>query len=83
MTPHAFAETPLTRVVGWWIDRPIYVVLVMLACLWGGYWGLDHVGRLEDQPFPMGWDSIIKPYPGATAEEVEQEVTDVIETALQ
>ncbi len=83
MTTQAFTETPLTRVVGWWIDRPIYVVLVMLACLWGGYWGMDHVGRLEDPPFPMAWAYIITPYPGATAEEVEQEVTDVIETALQ
>ena len=29
------------------------------------------------------WAYIITPYPGASAQEVEQEVTDVVETALQ
>lgn len=55
----------------------------MLACFAGGFWGIDSVGRLEDPAFPIKRALIIVAYPGASAEEVEQEVTDVLEAALQ
>ena len=83
MNPSATYESPIVRLIGWWIERPLYVVILMLACVWGGYWGMNNIGRLEDPPFPMAWAYIITPYPGASAQEVEQEVTDVVETALQ
>ena len=83
MNPNATTESPIVRLIGWWIERPLYVVILMLACVWGGYWGMNNIGRLEDPPFPMAWAYIITPYPGASAQEVEQEVTDVVETALQ
>ena len=83
MNPSANYESPIVRLIGWWIERPLYVVILMLACVWGGYWGMNNIGRLEDPPFPMAWAYIITPYPGASAQEVEQEVTDVVETALQ
>jgi multidrug efflux pump subunit AcrB len=65
------------------IERPLYVWLLMIACLAGGYWGMATVGRLEDPPFDFKGAIVITGYPGATAEEVEQEVTDVIESAIQ
>ena len=83
MNPSATTESPIVRLIGWWIERPLYVVILMLACVWGGYWGMNNIGRLEDPPFPMPWAYIITPYPGASAQEVEQEVTDVVETSLQ
>ena len=63
MNPSATTETPIVRLIGWWIERPLYVVILMLACVWGGYWGMNNIGRLEDPPFPMAWAYIITPYP--------------------
>lgn len=65
------------------VNRPIYGWLLALACLFGGIHGIENVGRLEDPDFPIKWAYIITTYPGASAEEVEQEVTDKIENALQ
>jgi multidrug efflux pump subunit AcrB len=65
------------------IQRPVAVWLVIIFCLLGGYWGLNTVGRLEDPSFTLKTALVFVPYPGATAVEVEQEVSDVIEDALQ
>ncbi|MBT3625996.1 MAG: efflux RND transporter permease subunit, partial [Gammaproteobacteria bacterium] len=65
------------------VNRPLYGWILALACLFGGIHGIDNVGRLEDPDFPIKWAYIITTYPGASAEEVEQEVTDKIENALQ
>ncbi len=65
------------------IERPLYTWLLIAACFFGGLWGIDTVGRLEDPEFPIKSAFIITPYPGASALEVEQEVTDVMEAALQ
>lgn len=65
------------------IARPIYTWIVVLICLLGGLWGLNSVGRLEDPAFTIKQAVVVTPYPGATAEEVEQEVTEVLESAVQ
>lgn len=65
------------------IRRPVAVWLAIIFCLIGGLWGLSNVGRLEDPSFTLKTALVFVPYPGATAEEVEREVADVIETALQ
>ncbi len=65
------------------IEQPIYTWLLVLACLVGGVLGIDSIGRLEDPAFPIKNALIITTYAGASAEEVEQEVTDVVEAALQ
>lgn len=57
--------------------------MIILACLFGGIWGLSTIGRLEDPTFTVKTALIFTPYPGATAEEVETEVSEVIESALQ
>ncbi len=45
--------------------------------------GIETVGRLEDPKFPIKTVLIVTQYNGASAREVEQEVTDVIEAAIQ
>ncbi|MEQ8857549.1 MAG: efflux RND transporter permease subunit [Pseudomonadales bacterium] len=65
------------------IERPLYTWLIILACCFGGLYGMNSVGRLEDPAFPIKNAYIITPYPGASALEVEQEVTDLVEAALQ
>lgn len=65
------------------VDKPIYTWMLVLTCFFGGIIGIDSVGRLEDPDFPMQRALIITTYDGASAEEVELEVTDVIEASLQ
>lgn len=65
------------------IEYPLYTWMLILACLVGGLWGIDTVGRLEDPDFPIKNVLVITTYDGASAAEVEQEVTDVVEAALQ
>ena len=33
MNPSANYESPIVRLIGWWIERPLYVVILMLACV--------------------------------------------------
>lgn len=65
------------------IDRPVNTMIVVLFCLFGGIWGFNTVGRLEDPAFTLKQAVIVTQYPGATAEEVELEVTEVLEAAVQ
>ncbi|MEX1117170.1 MAG: efflux RND transporter permease subunit [Terrimicrobiaceae bacterium] len=48
-----------------------------------GIWSYKNLPRLEDPEFTIKDALIITPYPGASAEEVEKEVSDVIELAAQ
>lgn len=57
-------------------------VLVALMLL-GGYISYLKLGRFEDPEFVIRQSVIVTPYPGATAQEVANEVTDVIEGAAQ
>ena len=65
------------------IEKPLYSWLLIVVLLVGGLWGLNNVGRLEDPRAPINRALIVTQYPGASAVEVEQEVTEVIESALQ
>jgi len=62
--------------------RTITLVLTFML-LGGGYLAYEHLGRLEDPEFTIKEAQIITVYPGATAREVAEEVTDEIETAVQ
>ena len=63
-------------------DNPIYGWIIILVCVAGGWHGINNIGRLEDPPFPIKVAYVITPYPGASAEEVELEVTDKIDCLL-
>ena len=56
--------------------------LVFLVVV-GGIYSYFALGQLEDPDFTVKTAMVMTQYPGATAEEVELEVTDRIETAIQ
>ncbi len=58
-----------------------YFILALL--LVGGAASYFTIGQLEDPVFTVKKGGIITLYPGASAQEVELEVTDTIEKALQ
>ena len=59
------------------------VIFGMILLVLGGILSYSQMGRLEDPEFTIKEALIITPYPGATADEVAQEVTNLIEGACQ
>ncbi len=57
----------------------VFTVLMVVL----GVWSYINLPRLEDPEFTIKDALIVTPYPGASAEEVEKEVSDVIELAAQ
>jgi multidrug efflux pump subunit AcrB len=65
------------------IEKPVLTWMVILACFFGGIYGINTVAQLEDPAFTIKQALVYTAYPGASAEEVEREVTERLETAIQ
>ncbi len=65
------------------IERPLYTWILILFCLVGGALGYLAVGKLEDPTFTLKTAMVITPYPGATADQVASEVSEVLEGEIQ
>ncbi|WAH62051.1 efflux RND transporter permease subunit (plasmid) [Pseudomonas silvicola] len=57
------------------IDNPIRVWLAILLLGLGGIFALLNIGRLEDPAFTIKTAVVVTQYPGASAQQVEEEVT--------
>jgi multidrug efflux pump subunit AcrB len=62
-------------------NRVVFVAMALAVI--GGFLAYQRLGRLEDPEFTIKEALIVTPYPGASAEEVAQEVTNPIERAVQ
>ncbi len=62
--------------------RTITLVFTALIVV-GGIMSYGRLGRLEDPAFTIKEAQVLTSYPGATAMEVAEEVTDKVETAVQ
>lgn len=65
------------------INNPVRVWLTILLLGVGGIFALLNIGRLEDPAFTIKTAVVITHYPGASAQQVEEEVTLPLENALQ
>jgi len=65
------------------INKKVITWAFTLVLLIGGLQVYDQLPRLEDPEFTIKQATIETSYPGASAAEVEEEVTDVIERACQ
>ncbi len=65
------------------IEKSVITWTFTLVLLVAGWISFQNLARLEDPEFTIKNAIITTPYPGASAVEVEQEVTDVIERAVQ
>ncbi len=65
------------------ICKPVNIWVLVLICLIGGVVAFFEMGRLEDPEFTIKEAIVTVQYPGATALEVEQEVTEPLESAIQ
>tara|TARA_Y100001960_G_scaffold210105_1_gene219344 strand:+ start:5032 stop:8082 length:3051 start_codon:yes stop_codon:yes gene_type:complete len=65
------------------IEKRVISWLFVLILVFGGLASFSSLGRLEDPEFTIKDAVIVTYYPGASSTEVEQEVTDRVETAIQ
>ncbi len=69
------AELSIRKSVITWVMTVLLVVV--------GGMSFNNLARLEDPEFTIKEAVVLTPYPGASAAEVEEEVTDVLEKAIQ
>ena len=65
------------------IKKPTVTLTLAAVMLVAGVLAYFRLGRLEDAEFTIKMAQVITSYPGATAEEVANRVTDPLETAIQ
>ncbi|MBS2212286.1 efflux RND transporter permease subunit [Carboxylicivirga mesophila] len=65
------------------LSQKAFLSFIFIALIIGGLYSFNSMGKLEDPEIPVKAAVVITRYPGASAEEVEQEVTDVLEKAIQ
>lgn len=65
------------------IDNPKVIFFLLAILLFGGIMSFDKLEKKEDSPFVIKQVSIITRYPGATAQEVEELITEPIERTVQ
>lgn len=65
------------------VKTPVISWLLVVVLVGGGLWGFERIGKLEDPAFTIKLAKIITLYPGANAQQVQDEVTYHIEDAIQ
>jgi multidrug efflux pump subunit AcrB len=65
------------------IQRRTLSLVLTVVLLVGGLIAYRDLGRLEDPEYTIKTAVVMTSYPGATPHEVEEEVTDIVETAIQ
>ena len=65
------------------ITKKTVTLVITVMLLIGGYNAFVNIGKLEDPEFTIKDALVVTQYPGASAQEVEEEVTDAVETAIQ
>lgn len=65
------------------LSKKAFLSFVFIALTIGGILSFGSMGKLEDPEIPVKAAVVITAYPGATAKEVEKEVTDILEKAIQ
>ena len=65
------------------IKNRVVTLVMTFVMLAAGISSYSNMSRLEDPEFTIKDALVMTSYPGATAEEVEQEVTDLLEIAVQ
>ncbi|MES9991481.1 MAG: efflux RND transporter permease subunit [Candidatus Thiodiazotropha sp.] len=65
------------------VRTPVISWLLVIIMLSGGLWAFERIGKLEDPAFTIKMAKIITYYPGASAKQVQDEVTYHVEDAIQ
>lgn len=64
------------------LEKRDVILVILFAVLVGGVVSYKNIGKLEDAEIPIKTAMVITAYPGASAHEVELEVTHLLEQAI-
>lgn len=67
----------------WAIRHKQIVYFFIIAIIMGGLWSYFHLGRSEDPDFTIRQAVVTAAWPGASAQQITQQVTDPLEKKLQ
>ncbi|NLA50044.1 MAG: efflux RND transporter permease subunit, partial [Bacteroidales bacterium] len=67
----------------WALDNRKLVYFIIAVMVVGGVFALNDMSKLEDPEIKVKLAMVITPYPGASAHQVELEVTDVLEKSIR
>lgn len=67
----------------WAIRHKQIVYFFIIAIITGGLWSYFHLGRSEDPDFTIRQAVVTASWPGASAQQITQQVTDPLEKKLQ
>ena len=73
----------MERLVKFFLKNRALSWLLLALILLGGLFAYYGIGKLEDAPFTIKQAVVTTSYPGASPMEVQQQVTDILEEAIQ
>lgn len=71
------------KLVEYFLRNKSITILLLVLIFVGGMFSYVKMGKLEDAPFTIKQALVVTPYPGASPSEVQTQVTDVLEEAIQ
>ena len=73
----------MQKFIKYFLKNKAVTWLLLVLILAGGLFPYAKMGKLEDAPFTIKQALVLTPYPGASPSEVQSQVTDVLEEAIQ
>ena len=71
------------KFVKYFLQNKSVTILLLAFIFVGGIYSYTKMGKLEDAPFTIKQALVLTTYPGASPSEVQTQVTDVLEEAIQ
>lgn len=71
------------KFIEYFLKNKAFTTLLLFLVIAGGIFSYVKIGKLEDAPFTIKQALVVTPYPGASPMEVQTQITDVLEEAIQ
>ncbi len=71
------------NIAGYALKNKQVIYFFLIITILGGIFAFEHLGKREDSPFVIKQIVFMTYYPGATAEQVRKQVTEIIEREIQ
>lgn len=71
------------KIIKYFLQNRAFTLLLLAFIIIGGIFSYLKMGKLEDAPFTIKQALVLTSYPGATPEEVQTQVTDILEESIQ
>lgn len=73
----------ILKIARFFLQNRAFSWFLLVLIIGGGLFSYVKMGKLEDAPFTIKQAVVLTSYPGASPEEVREQVTDVLEESIQ